>query len=241
MNIQDSFDIKISDSLIQRLQQTKEAAKQSLNNITNRAEQAATQSTENAIDTFNNTLEQAKDSLGENLPQVSVQTVVNSSVTDWFEQHPAFLGIIRSFNWAVSHPIISSIIFIFSLAILWSLIKAIGRIIETASLSILKVPLRLLGSLIKYCWLWLTKFGKFATDKLKKTKPVNYNSELQLNDNTAYQIISYNQQQRLNDISARLKEIQVEQQELLQEAADILDEQKSHGLLDIGKEVGSWE
>ena len=145
MNIQDSFDIKISDSLIQRLQQTKEAAKQSLNNITNRAEQAATQSTENAIDTFNNTLEQAKDSLGENLPQVSVQTVVNSSVADWFEQHPAFLGIIKSFNWAVSHPIISLIIFVFSLAILWSLIKAIGRLIETASLSILKVPLKLLG------------------------------------------------------------------------------------------------
>ncbi len=247
MDIKDSFDITFSENLIQRLQETKETAKQSLNSLSDKAQkvsenwqETATQSTENAIDTFNNTIEQAKGSLEENLPQ-SVQTIVNSSIADWFAQHPAFLGVIKSLNWAVSHPIISIILLVFSLAILWSLIKAIGRIIETASLSILKIPLRLLGSLIKYCWLWLTKFGKFATDKLKKTKPVNYNSELQLNDNTAYQIISYNQQQRLNDISARLKEIQVEQQELLKEAADILDEQKSHGLLDIGKEVGSWE
>ncbi len=226
MNIQDSFDIRVSHSLIQRLQQTKEAAKQSLNNIADKAQQAATQGTENAIDTFNNTVEQTKGSFEENLPQISVQTVVNSSVADWFEQYPAFLWIIRSFNWAVSHPIISLIVFIFSLAILWSLIKAIGRLIETASLSILKIPLKLLGSLIKSCWRSLSQFSVFAAKKLTNNKAINDNPELQLQNNTTYQIISSNKQQRLKYISARLEEIQVEQQKLLKEAADILDSEK---------------
>jgi F0F1-type ATP synthase membrane subunit b/b' len=233
MNIQDSFDIRISDSLIQRLQQTKEAAKQSLNNIYDKAQQVTTQSTENAIDTLNNTIEQAKDSLGENLPQVSVENVINSSVADWFEQHPAFLGIIKSFNWAASHPIVSLILFVFSLAILWSVIKAVGRLIETASLSILKIPLKLLGTLIKYCWRWLGKFSSFVIE-IANTKPVNNNPELQLQNNTAYQIITYDRQQRLKDISARLEEIQTEQQQLLKEAADILDAEKNYNSVHMG-------
>lgn len=237
MNIKNSFDISFSENIIQRLQETKETAKQSLNSLSDKAQQVsddwqqtATQSTENAIDTFNNTIEQAKGSLEQNLPQ-SVQTVVNSSIADWFEQHPAFLAIINLLNWAVSHPIISIIILVFSLAILWTTIKAVGSLIETASLSVLKIPLKLLGTLTKYCWLWLTKFGKLATDKLKDKKTVNYNSELQLNQNTAFQIISYNKQQRLKDISVRLEEIQVEQQELLKEAADILDSERVHNPL----------
>ena len=247
MNIKNSFDITVSQSLIRRLQQTKETIEENFNSVTAKAQQvsddwqqSATQSTENAIDKFNNTIEQAKGSFEENLPQISVQTVVNSSVADWFEQHPAFMGIIRFLNWTASHPIVSLIVLVFSLAILWSLIKAIGRLIETASLSILKVPLKLLGSLIKYCWRSLGKFRAFATNKYTDTKTINKNSELQLNNNT-YQIISSNKQQRLKDISARLEEIQVEQQKLLKEAADILDEQKSHSSLNIGKGVGSWE
>ena len=233
MDIKNSFDITFSENLIHHLQKTKETAKQGLNSFTDKAQQisddwkqTATQSTENAIDTFNNTIEQRLGSLEENLPQVSVQTVVNSSITDWFEQHPAFLGIIKSFNWAVSHPVISVIIFVFSFAILWTVIKAIGRLIETASLSILKIPLILLGTFTKYCWRSLSRFSVFAAHKFTNAKPVKSNPELQLNDNAAYKIISYNKQQRLKDISVKLEEIQKEQQELLQEAADILDYQK---------------
>ena len=232
MNIQDSFDIRISDSLIQRLQQTKKAAKQSINNITDKAQQVTTQNTENAVDIFNNTLEKTKDSFEKNLPQVSVQTVVNSSVADWFEQHPAFLGIIKSFNWAANHPIISLILIVFGLAILWSLIKAIGRLIESASLSILQIPLKLLGSFIKYSWRSLGKFSKKATNNFIDAK-IDNASQLQLH-NTAYQLIAYNKQQRLKDISARLEEIQKEQQELLQEAADILDAEKVNSSVHMG-------
>ena len=239
MDIRNSFDITVSESFIQRLQATKSAAKQNLNsfsnNFTDKAEQfrndwqqAATQSTENAVDTFNQALEKAKGSLEDNLPQVSIQSIVNSSIMNWFEQHPAFLGIINSLNWAANHPIISLIFIIFSLAILWNLVKLIGRLIEKASLSILQIPLKLFQALIQYSWLSLIKFGRFAKNKYVDTKTVNHKSELQLNNNTAYQIIYYNKQQRLKDISARLAAIQIEQQELLQEAADILDAEKNH-------------
>ncbi|BAY86185.1 hypothetical protein NIES267_56910 [Calothrix parasitica NIES-267] len=242
MDIRNSFDITVSESLIKRLQETKSVAKQGLNNFSNnftdKAEQVrsdwqqtATQSTEHAVDTFNNALENAKGSLEENLPQVSVQDVVNSSIKNWFEQHPAFSGIINSLNWAVNHPIISLIIIIFSLAILWNLVKLIGRLIEKASLSILQIPLNLFQTLIKYSWLSLIKFGNFAKNKYTNTKNIsniNNKSELQLNNNRGLQIIADNKQQRLKDISARLEAIQIEQQELLQEAADIIDAEKSH-------------
>ncbi|MEM7717147.1 MAG: hypothetical protein AAF349_26960, partial [Cyanobacteria bacterium P01_A01_bin.68] len=169
MDIRNSFDISVSESLVQRLQATKSIAKESLNNFTDKAEQVrsdlqqtATQSTENAVDTFNNALENAKGSLEENLPQVSVTDIVNSSVADWLKQHPAFLGIINSLNWAANHPIISLIFIIFSLAILWNLVKLIGRLIEKASLSILQIPLKLFQAFIKFIWLSLIKFGNFA-------------------------------------------------------------------------------
>ena len=237
MDIRNSFDITLSETLIQRLQQTKAAAKQSLNHFTNKAQQvsgdwkqAATENTENAIDTFNNTIEKAKGSLEQNLPQVSLQTVVNSSIADWFERHPAFLGIIKLLNWAANHPIFSLIILVFSLAILWNLVKLIGRLIEKASLSILQIPLKLLGSLIKYSWFYLGKLSNFTQDKFINKKAIINHSKLQLHNNF-YPITSYNKQQRLKDISKRLEEIQTEQQELLQEAADILDAEKINSLV----------
>ncbi|MDY6901241.1 MAG: hypothetical protein SWZ49_24670 [Cyanobacteriota bacterium] len=247
MDIRNSFDITVSENLIKRLQETKSAAKQSLNNFTDKAgqvksdwQQSATQSTENAIDTFNNALGQAKGSLEEKLPQVSVQNVFNSSVADWFEQHPAFLGIINSLNWAVNHPIFSLIIIVFSLAILWNLVKLIGRLIEKASLSILQIPFKLFQGLIKYIWLSLIQFTNFAKNRYN-TRNIKIKPELQLHNNTAHKIISYNKQQRLKDISIRLEEIQTEQQELLKEAADILDTEKSYSPLNIGKIVGIKE
>lgn len=216
-------------TVLNHWQTAKESVKINFIDVTTKArevgdnwQQATTQNTENAIDTFNHTIEQAKVSLEENLPQVSVQTAVNSSFADWFARHPAFSGILKSFNWAISHPIISFIIFIFSLAILWSLIKAIGRLIEKASLSILQIPLKILQAFIKYCWVLLGKFSNFVGKKITNTKISDSASELQLQNNADSQIIC-NKQKKLKDISARLEEIQAEQQELLQEAADILD------------------
>ncbi len=233
MNLKHDFNITVSETAFNHLLQAKETIEENLHNISDKAQQVsddwkqtATQGTQNAIARLTNTVEQTKDSLEQNLPQVSVQTAITSSFTDWFEYHPAFLRIIKLFNWSINHPIISFIILIFSLAIFWSLIKAIGRLIESASLSILQIPLKLLQALIQYSWLTLSKLSNLTNIKFNVQKATNNNSELKLDNNTAYQLICYNKQQRLKDISVRLENIQKEQQELLQEAADILDSER---------------
>ena len=227
----------MSEILIHRLQRTKETFTDNLNPLIDKAQQVsddwkqtATQGTQNAInhftDKFADTVGQTKGSFEENLQQVTVQNVITSSFTDWIEQHSAFLRIIKSFNWLVNHPIISLIIILFSLAILWSLIKAIGRLIESASLSILQIPLKLFQTLIKYCWFFIRQLINFTKTKFTGEKIVNPNSKFSLNNNHNYQVLSDNKQQRLTDISTRLEEIQKEQQELLQEATDILNSEK---------------
>lgn len=233
MNIKSSFDITVSETVINRLQRTKEAVEESFTSINDRAQhlgddwkQTATQSTQNAIDTFTNTVEKTKGSLEQNLQPLAVQTVINSSLTDWFEQHPAFLRIIKSFNWSINHPIISLIILLFSLAIFWSLIKAIGRFIESASLSIAQIPLKLTQALIKYIWFSLGKFTNFATKKNKDAITPDNISQYNIQEHTNFKISSCSKQQRLKDISFRLEEIQKEQQELLQEAANLLNLEK---------------
>ena len=234
MYLKNCFYFTTSESVAQCLEKAKKAIEESLNPLINRVEkvsddwkQTATQGTQNAIDKFTDTVEQAKGSLEQNLEQITVQTVFTSSVTDWFEQHSAFLRIIKTFNWSINHPIISLIIILFALAIFWSLIKAITHLIESASLSILQIPVKLLQALIKFCWLFIGKFSNFAHKKFTDEKTVDKTLKIyRLQQNTASQRISDNKQQRLKDISLRLAEIQLEQQELLQEAADILDTEK---------------
>ncbi|MEA5593622.1 hypothetical protein [Rivularia sp. UHCC 0363] len=226
MNLRNNLDITVPETLIQRLQQTKEAVKENFNDFTDDWKQTAIQGTQNAMDRFNNTIENTKASLEQNLPQVGIQNVLTSSVSDWYDQHPAFSKVITLFNWSISHPIISFILIVFSLAIFWSLIKAIGRLIESASLSILQIPLKLFQALIKYIWRSLSKFSNFTTQKNTDTKILEKTSKHQIQNITAYQIVPCSKQQRLKDISARLEDIQREQQELLQEAADILDSER---------------
>ena len=233
MNIKSSFDITVSETVINRLQKTKSAVEENFIDFTDRAQQlgddwkqTATVNTQNALDSFTNTVEQTTGYLADNLQPLTLQTVINSSVTDWLKQHPAFLRIIQLFNWSINHPIISLILLILSLAILWSLIKTISRLIESASLSILKIPLKLTQALIKYLWFSVIKFSHFATKKIKNTKTPDNFSEYQIQEHRNFKIVSYSKQQRLKNISLRLQEIQNEQQKLLQEAAGILDSEK---------------
>ena len=216
----------LTTTILNHLQQTKQTIEKSLISFTDKTEQVsddwkqtATQGTQTVIDTFTNSLE--------HLPQVGIQTVLTSSVTDWFEQHPAFLTIIKSLNWSINHPIVSLIILLFSLAIFWSLIKAITRLIESTSLSILQIPLKLFQILVKYSWRILKNLGNSPTQKNQDIKTSENTLNIsQLQNNTTYHIMSCNKQQRLTNITLRLEEIQREQQELLQEAAAILDLEK---------------
>lgn len=225
------IDIHLPDGVSQRWQSLKDSANASINSLANSAHQVrvslqetATQTTDKAINTVTTTLEQAKGSLehswqtAEEIKSTAsgaIQTTITSAVSDWLAQHPVFLRLVQIQSWATNHPIISLVILLFAIALAWSIIKAIVRLIETAGWSILQVPLKLLQSLIKVSFLSLTKVGSLA---MQQITGANTSEVLPVTHTTIYQT----KQQRLAEISRRLEEIQQEQHQLLQEAADLI-------------------
>ncbi|KAB8320461.1 hypothetical protein SD81_002360 [Tolypothrix campylonemoides VB511288] len=237
--------INLSEKVFRHFQQTKDLVNHSVNSLTQSAKafgeswkQTATQATSQAVDTVTTNLGQAKASLQERLESTeqvksttsAVQTAISSSVVDWFEQHPTLMRLVQIFGWAVNHPIISLVILLFALAIAWSLIKAIGRIIESASLSLLQVPFKLLQAFVKISFLLFTKVSSLAVKQLTDTKTSDNIPTLLP---VASPQIHKDKQQRLVEISTRLEEIQKEQNQLLQEAAAILASEK----IDVSEKV----
>ncbi|RCJ31317.1 hypothetical protein A6770_20165 [Nostoc minutum NIES-26] len=229
------IDINLPEGVWQRWQTAKDFINQGVNSVTNSAQQAgqslkqtATTTTDKAINTVTTTLEQAKGSLEQSwqtaeqvksTTSAAVQTAIASSVNDWLVQHPALLRLFQILGWAVDRPIISLVILLVILALLWSMIKAIVRLIETASWSILQVPLKLIQTLIQVSFLSLIKVGRFSVQQITGAKITDNVPDL-LPANS--QIIYPDKQQRLLEISQRLEAIQQEQKELLEEAADLI-------------------
>ncbi|ACC82983.1 hypothetical protein [Nostoc punctiforme] len=218
-------DIHLPNGVLQRLQNVKDFVGENVNSLSNSAQQVgeslkatATTTTDKAIDTVTTSLEQTWQTADKFKTTTSgaVKDVMASSVSDWLTQHPIFFRLVQILGWATNHPIISIVIFLFALALVWSIIKAIVRLIETASWSILQVPLKLLQALIKVSFLSLTKVGSFAVQQFTATKTTD-NLPALLPEN-----FQPNKKQRLVEISHRLEAIQKEQNELLQEAADLI-------------------
>ncbi|WP_414548412.1 hypothetical protein [Anabaena sp. CCY 0017] len=232
------IDINLSEEVLQRWQTAKSAVNQSVNSITNSAQQfseslkeTANTKTDQALNTVTTTLEKAQDSIEQtwqtaenikNTTSVALQTAVTSSVNDWLTQHPAFLRLFHILDWAVNHPMISLIILLLGIALIWSIIKAIIRLIETASWSILQIPLKLIWAFLKLSFVSLTKFRGFAIQPATDPQTTHKLALLPTNPPT----LDKNKHQRLAEISTRLEKIQQEQQELLQEAVDIIATEK---------------
>jgi hypothetical protein len=100
-----------------------------------------------------------------------------------------------------------------------SVIKAIVRLIETVSWSILQVPFKLLFALIKVSFFSFKKVGNIALKKLTSYQPAN---NLPALPPATHQEIHKDKQQRLTEITLRLETIQKEQKRLLQEATELL-------------------
>ncbi|MEH2095748.1 hypothetical protein [Nostoc sp.] len=219
------IDIHLPNGVLQRLQNVKDFVGGNVNSLSNSAQQVgeslkttATTTTDKAIETVTTSLEQTWQTAEQfkNTTSGAVKDAMASSASDWLTQHPIFFRLVQILGWGANHPIISVIILLFALALLWSIIRAIVRLIETASWSILQVPLKLLQALIKVSFLSLAKVGSFAVQKLTATKTTD-NLLTLLPEN-----FQPNKQQRLAEISSRLEAIQKEQNELLQEAADLI-------------------
>ncbi|MEH1835112.1 MAG: hypothetical protein V7L29_24400 [Nostoc sp.] len=226
------IDIHLPNGVLQGLQNVRDFVGENVNSLNNSAQQlgeslkaTATTTTDRAINTVTTSLEQSwqtadkfksttsgavKDALAKPTEGIA------SSASDWLTQYPVVLRLVQILGWATNHPIISVVILLFALALLWSIIKAIVRLIETASWSILKVPIKLLEALIKVSFLSLVKVGRFGVQQMTATKTTD-NLPALLPEN-----FQLNKQQRLAEISNRLEAIQKEQNELLQEAADLI-------------------
>ncbi|MBN3946873.1 MAG: hypothetical protein HWQ38_10415 [Nostoc sp. NMS7] len=219
------IDIHLPNGILQRLQNVKDFVGERVNSLSNSAQQVgdslkatATTTTDKAIDTVTTNLEQSWQTAEQFKSTTSgaVKTALASSVSDWLTQHPLFFRLVQILSWGANHPIISVIILLFALAIVWSIIKAIVRLIETASWSILQVPIKFLQALIKVSFLSLIKVGSFTIQRMTATKTID-NLPVLLPEN-----FQPSKQQRLAEISHHLEAIQKEQNELLQEAADLI-------------------
>ncbi|MEH2194616.1 MAG: hypothetical protein V7K98_18500 [Nostoc sp.] len=219
--MESQIDIHLPNGVLQRLQNVKDFVGGSVNSLSNSAQQVGESLKTTATtttDTVTTSLEQTWQTAEKFKSTTSgaVKDAMAFSVGDWVTQHPIFFRLVQILGWATNHPIISIVVLLFALALIWSIIKAIVRLIETASWSILQVPLKLLQTLIKVGFLSLTKAGSFAVQQIKATKTTDILPALPLEN------FQPNKQQRLAEISSRLEVIQKEQHELLQEAADLI-------------------
>ncbi|MEH1767156.1 hypothetical protein [Nostoc sp.] len=219
------IDVNVSNRVLQSLQNVKDFVGRSVNSLSNSAQQVgeslkatATTTTDRAINTVTTSLEQTWQTADKFKSTTSgaVKDVMASSVSDWLIQHPIFFRLVQILGWATNHPIISIVVLLFAIALIGSIIKAIVRLIETASWSILQVPLKLLQALIKVSFLSLAKVGSFTFQQITGAKQADNIPAL------PPESFQPNKQQRLVEISQRLEAIQKEQNELLQEAADLI-------------------
>lgn len=219
--MESQIEIHLPNGVLQRLQKVKDFVGGSVNSLSNSAQQVGESLKTTATtttDTVTTSLEQTWQTAEKFKSTTSgaVKDAMTSSVSDWLTQHPIFFRLVQILGWATNHPIISIVILLFAIAIIWSIIKAIVRLVETASWSILQVPLKLLQALIKVGFLSLTKVGSFAVQQITATKTTDILPALPPEN------FQPNKQQRLAEISSRLEVIQKEQHELLQEAADLI-------------------
>ncbi|HLO86803.1 MAG TPA: hypothetical protein VK203_17625 [Nostocaceae cyanobacterium] len=234
MNI--PLNIHLPQNIWQNLQTAQEFVTQSAQQIQQSVQETATQTTNIAIDKVTNTIEQSKDYFQnswlaaeqiQNTVSLAIQSSISSLIDNLFTQNPSLLRIWQILNLAISHPIISAIILLFLIALIWSIIKGIVKLIETASWSVLKVPLNLLGHLIKIGFFSIIKLSNSTIAKIK-----GESTNIDIVTVTATNLYK-TKQQRLAEISQRLTAIHQEQQALLQEASELMstDAQNSPGVI----------
>ena len=188
--------MQLNSNLPERIAQHWQNLKDGVHAFTQSVQQQATKTTDNTKDYLENNWQNVE-KITNNTSGV-IQKTINTSIHDFLSQYPWLLQILEICTWGINHPVKSVIILLFTIAVIWSIIKAIVKIIETASWSIFKIPFILLQNLFKTLWIKLPKVGIFGIGKIQS------------------------KQQRLTEISQRLEVIHNEQKALLQEAAKLM-------------------
>lgn len=147
------------------------------------------------------------EALGES---IALPNAISFPINHGVSQYLQALHTLNILEWSFHRPIQSIVILVLAIAILWSIINRIIHLLETASWSILQLPLKILWAGAQPLLAYISKiFTSFMAQILNINQvpitTVNY------------------KQQRLREIAQRLEVIQREQKELLTEAAELLN------------------
>ena len=194
--------MQLNSTLPDKVTQHWQIVKNGVHNFTQSVQQKATQTTDNTKAYLENNWQNVE-KITNNTSEV-IQKNINTAIHDLLSQYPWFFQILDIFTWGINHPVRGVIILLFTIAVLWSIIKAIVKIIETASWSIFKIPFILLQKFLKSLWIIFSQVGIFGLGKIQPNQ------------------FHYSKQQRLAEISRRLEVIHNEQKALLQEAAKLM-------------------
>lgn len=153
--------------------------------------------------------EQTKDFLtktADSFQETTSDAMINaiaSSTHDWLQTHPMAARLFHALLWAIDRPIISLCLLLVAIAVASSIIKAINRLLELAGLSLLKAPFQL----VKLSWQ-----GSMTTINNWFTRQNPSHSAL----------VRDGKQQRIEAITARIKDLQQEHNKLIQELINLL-------------------
>jgi hypothetical protein len=225
-------EINLSEGVSDSVQQVKDLwtdATTRVKEVTTKAVETVGEVADRSIDTIAQTAQQAidktKDSLTQTLSQTenlggavanNMQSAIASSVNVWLQDHPNVFKLLEGLIWMTNHPIISLLVLLVAIAVAWQLIKGVGYLMEVVGRAIVQAPFRLL----QFSATSAGKIGSFAIQTITKKK------ELLALPPANSLPVQPDKQQRLAEISRRLESIQKEQNELLQEVATIMAEEK---------------
>ncbi len=221
-NLPQVFSHNFLGNILHNIQQAKTSVSHFVTDSTQQVGESLKTTANTATDTVINTLssasQQAKGAIDETFHQ-TFQGTIASSIGDWLQDYPALIKIFNILGWGTNHPIISLVIIILFLAIIFSIVKSIVSVIEKASWSLFKIPFQLIFALLKFAFTNLSKIAGYSFKQITKAKTSD--TALALNV-ASFEPIIPDKQQRLTEISARLEELQKEQNQLLQEAAELI-------------------
>jgi hypothetical protein len=205
-------------NILHNIQQAKSFVTDSTQQVGESLKTTANTATDTVINTLSSAGQQAKGAINQTFHQ-TFQGTIAYSVGDWLQDYPLLIKILNILGWGTNHPIISLVIIIFFFAVIFSIVKAIVRVIETASWSLLKIPFQLIFALLKLAFINLSKIAGYSFKQITQTKITDTTLALNVAN---FEPIIPDKQQRLTEISTRLEELQKEQNQLLQEAAELM-------------------
>ncbi|KJH71764.1 hypothetical protein [Aliterella atlantica] len=133
----------------------------------------------------------------------AMANAIASSTYNWLQTHPVAARLFHALLWAIDRPIISLCLLLVAIAVASSIVKAINRLLELAGLSLLKAPFQL----VKLSWQ-----GSITTINRWFVRQNTSDSAL----------VGNSKQQKIGAITTRIKELQQEHNELMQELIALL-------------------